>query len=232
MRSGGASGRSVSGKEHPVANREEFLQNADDNRILNLGGKITVYDSRDKHTTPRFGNMKIRWDGSVLVVTGVSGLTIRGGELSTAPGDNPVLRFENCQNIRIENLTAGGGGNAPVFEFMDCKDVRMTNTKLYESGYAIRAANSDITLTGCVLTQLGNPLMKAVVFAKNNSAIAFVSCTFRGNIARRLFSYEGGSKISVTRCDFFANDTGDSLDPDGGVRFDGGCAFEKNSFSF
>lgn len=78
-----------------------------------------------------------------LVIRNIDGLTIRGvdREMGRILSDNPfsfVLCFENCSNIRIENVTAGhdvsGMCSGGVYNFRDCKEISIANSELFGCG--------------------------------------------------------------------------------------------------
>ena len=222
-----------------VVTREDFLQMADSNRTLNLSRHaITLIGkAQEKGEPPTFGNTNLFWSGSTLVIRGVSRLTIRGGSqaggLFTVPRGSPVLCFVGCSNITIENLAAGHerGADAPVFVFDNCRNVTIKNAELRGSGGALYAKDSDITLLGCTIEGCEDAgCTHAVVSAEQGSRVALENCTFRSNKACAMFGYQDGAVVTVTRCGFFGNAA--ALDPQGEIRFDGGCVFEGNDFSF
>ena len=85
------------------------------------------------------------YDGPELTIRNVSNLTIRGaGEgrsntVSAVPRYAYVLNFENCANIRLENLTIGhtkepGSCRGGVVSFWNSQDITVEDCGLYGCG--------------------------------------------------------------------------------------------------
>jgi hypothetical protein len=208
--------------------------------VLNLSRHtITLIgEAQAKEKLPVFGNPNIAWSGDTLVIQGVSRLTIRGSDrqaagLFTVPRGSPVLCFVDCGNITIENLAAGHdrGSDVPVFVFDGCRNVTIKNAELRGSNGAVYARDSDVTLLGCTIEACDDAeRTHAVLFAEQGSRLTLENCTFRGNRACAMFSYQDSAVITVTRCGFFGNTA--ALDPREAIRFDAGCVFEGNDFRF
>lgn len=92
-------------------------------------------------------NEYVGWDyidyETNLVIRNIDELTIRGvdGKMGRILSDNPyafVLCFENCSNIRIENVTAGhdvsGMCSGGVYNFRDCKEISISSCELFGCG--------------------------------------------------------------------------------------------------
>ncbi len=99
--------------------------------------------------------------GAELVISGVENLTIRGAGkektiLEAVPRYANVLRFRDCDSLRVEELTAGhttepGFCAGGVLKLEDCRDVSVTGCGLFGCGTVgvDAAGTTGLTVTGC-----------------------------------------------------------------------------------
>ena len=111
------------------------------------------------------------YDGVGIVIKDVRGLTISGEEgknieLQVEPRYADVLRFEECENINISNLTMGhtpeqGTCCGDVLEFVGCDNVVLENLDLYGCGYeGITASETtDIIVNDSTIRDCGGGML-------------------------------------------------------------------------
>lgn len=130
-----------------VQNVDEFLAALGSDREIVLGpGNFELSEAADYGKD--FQNSSYRWnqcrDGYELRIENVHGLTIRGDgkdrtSLVTSPRSAHVLDFLECEDIELENLTAGHTVMAEpcvggVLGFQLCDNVQLVQTGLYGCG--------------------------------------------------------------------------------------------------
>lgn len=84
------------------------------------------------------------YDGPQLVITGVRGLTIEGGDdkenysIVTDPTYADVMELNDCERIKLSGLTMGhtetGDCSGSVLNFNSCKDIEIEFCDIYGSG--------------------------------------------------------------------------------------------------
>jgi hypothetical protein len=180
------------------------------------GSEIDIYNMPDD-----YGNPYIRWgyvfDGYELTITGVTGLTIRGGgnghfALTNAATYACILRFENCEDIAVENVIAGHSANytsgcdAGVFSFEDCRDVTIRRASMYGCGaeglwlYGV----DGLTVEDSEIYECSVRLLTV-----NDSAnITFRDVTFRDTGERNLVFMSESENLLFEDCVFRDNRTG------------------------
>ena len=141
--------------EITVSDWEGFVKAIEPGHVIVLDGGVSMPEFKDGGSEvdlilpDDFGNPYISWDivydGYELTITGVTGLTIRGGAGGRSPLTNvaiyaDVLRFSDCADITIENISAGhtatgtSGCDAAVFEFWGCGNIAIRDTGMYGCG--------------------------------------------------------------------------------------------------
>ena len=158
------------------------------------------------------------YDGRELIIRNIHGLTLRGesgAHLVVDAAYANVLSFENCDNIRIENLTLGhavekGFCTGGVIYLRNCNNVEIVNCDLYGCGtYGIEALDcsnvkventvirdcsyggltlsycDDVQFTDCDIVRCGDNDATVTVLATNN--LKFDRCRFAQNTGSTLF---------------------------------------------
>jgi hypothetical protein len=173
--------------------------------IVLQGGGVTIpghpFREETKSLPDDYGNPYVSWtyeyDGYGLTVTGVTGLTIKGGRSRRSPFINTstmteVLGFEDCADIVIENISAGhsprledGDGCVQVvFLFENCQNITIRNTGMYGCG-----------THGLWLYRVGGMVVEdSEIYECSQGLFAAyiaVDVTFRNTIFRDTFSYDG-----------------------------------------
>jgi len=160
-----------------VSDMEQMIENiAPDTQILLAPGRYnlsdaltTLYAREGEHfnESRKFVRIDEVYDGPELVITGVSGLSIASAsglaadtEIVTDPRYANVLRFENCSDIGMMDLTMGhsdtGDCVGDVLYFTQTSDIVLSGMDLYGCGvYGIgtdacaRLACFDSTIRDC-----------------------------------------------------------------------------------
>ena len=153
------------GGEIVVTTVDEFLDAIGPDRIVVLDGEnfflgdATGYGVADGW----YYHWEDCYDGFQLVITGVSGMTIRAAAkdpaatlFTTAPRYANVIRFMGCDNVTVSGLTVGhseelGECAGGVLDFENCNQVNVERCRLYGCGtlgvYA--SYGRDLKLTDC-----------------------------------------------------------------------------------
>ena len=157
-----------------VSNMEQMIENiAPDTQILlapgryNLSDTLTALYAREGghfNESREFVRIDEAYDGLELVITGVSGLSIASEsgsatdtEIVTDPRHANVLRFENCSDIGMMDLTMGhsdtGNCAGNVLYFIQCSDIVLSGLDLYGCGvYGISTSGCALlTCFGCTI---------------------------------------------------------------------------------
>ncbi len=134
---------------------EQMIENiAPNTQILLAPGKYNLSDTLSElfareggrfNDSREFVRIEQQYDGPELVVTGVRGLTIASAsgsaadtEIVTDPRYADVLRFEDCSEIGVMNLTMGhtdaGECAGDVLRFSRCADIVLYGLDLYGCG--------------------------------------------------------------------------------------------------
>ena len=124
------------------------------NRIYLPNGYYGILDFEEETDCVRKEDV---FDGQEVVVDGLSDATIVGDDavLLARARYADVIRFENCKNLRLENLTLGHTPQkayctGTVLCFNNCENIELVNLRLFGCGtYGIMATDSkDILLSG------------------------------------------------------------------------------------
>ena len=175
------------GETVKVSDVDEFLSAIAPDTVIELAAG--TYDlsaaanyGEDTHST--YYSWNETYDGFELNLHNVQNLTIRGAGkgstvLAAVPRYANVLRFSNCQNVAVENLTVGhtkepgwcmggvllleltdgariencglyGCGTIGV-QARDCNDLTVKSSEIYECSYGAVSVHScrDVSVTGC-----------------------------------------------------------------------------------
>ena len=131
-----------------VTNVDELLAAIGPDRTIVLDGAL--FDLSAAANYGGTGTEYYYWaegpDGPALVITGVTGLSIRGADrdpaattLAAVPRFANVLTFRDCENIRLEGFTAGhtqapGECSGGVLYFDGCHDIQLYSCRLFGCG--------------------------------------------------------------------------------------------------
>ena len=144
------------GMEYHVSTVDEFLAAIGSDTTIYLEGEL--FNLSTAANLGGYGGDHYYWvdvyDGPGLVITGVENLRLIGqGKDKTTVEVEPryadVLRFENCSNVTVADLTAGhtkgkpGSCSGDVLAFEFCDDFHVADCGLFGCGvFGIRSNNS------------------------------------------------------------------------------------------
>ncbi len=183
--------------------------------------KTIVLDELDFHLSKLVetsGNTSLQecYDGKELVISNIKNLIIKGrskkSQLITEPAYGFVLIFKNCENIVIENITAGHGPKrgyctGGVFAFTNCKNITLKNNVLYGSG-----------TVGVELTNVENFVANKttikectyyIMTATNSKNVTFNKCKFYDNQQFDLIILENCQNFTYKKCSITNNSIGE-----------------------
>jgi beta-lactamase regulating signal transducer with metallopeptidase domain len=148
-----------------VTTVDEFLAAIGPDRTILLDGEL--FDLSTASNYGGVGGAYYYWlenhDGPELMISGVSGLTIRSVSedpaattLAAVPRYANVLRFRDCEHINLVGFTAGhtqepGSCSGGVLYFSNCHGVGLEACRLYGCGILGLSADgcTDLTLRDC-----------------------------------------------------------------------------------
>ncbi len=115
-----------------------------------------------------------------------------------------VIAFKNCNNVRLRGLSIGHAQaetndcRAPVLRFQNCEQVEIENCGMFGSGgWGLLLSNT----TNFAMTKSSIYDCKySAVNAQISSAVSFSECVFRDNVCSDVFSFQSCSNISLTNC--------------------------------
>jgi hypothetical protein len=218
MREGAVSAKPAAGakaKVVKVADAKGFLEALGSDTVIELAaGKYVLSDYADQPLKYQKG---VAWEESYgdaeLTLRGVRNLTIRGGgaHILVDPESSFVLRFEDCADIAIENLTAGhsAGGwcTGGVFAFAQSSKITIRDAKMYGSGTEglNLAGVSDITVTDSSVYECSYYIMTIA----DSANVLFEGCEFHDNNTEEshLVGISGTDGVTFDGCRFTDNRT-------------------------
>ncbi len=176
------------------------------------------------------------FDGTELVVRGVNGLKISGlgtdcSETSVVvqPRYADVIRFENCTDIEIGNITFGhtidrGSCVGDVLEFQNCDRIKLARLDLYGCGtYGLDCEYcSDLRMESSTVRDCSY----GILYTVSCSGFRFIDCEMRDCAGYNMLDATSSS-LSFDGCSFYGNQGDWSFLPENGtnsLRFYS-CAF-------
>ena len=207
-----------------VSDLEQMIENiAPNTQILLYPGQYKLSDTLTAlyaregelfHESHEFLRIEEEYDGLQLVITGVSGLSIASAsglaadtEIVTDPRYADVLRFENCSDIGIMDLTMGhsdtGNCYGDVLSFIQCGDIVLSGLDLYGCGvYGI--STSGCTRLTCFDSTIRDCEYGALELYDAQGRQMFLNCVMTGSGSGGYFSADDGSagEFAFYRCTF------------------------------
>lgn len=153
------------------------------------------------------------FDGAELVITGVNNLTIKckgtkPAKVITKPKYGNVMVFENCSNIKIENIEAGHGPEkgyctGGVIRLTNTKNMTIKNSILFGSGIEGIAAteSSNLKVVSTTIKGCSNSILS---LSKCNE-IEFDSCEFTENKEFSLINIDNCINVTLKACNINNN---------------------------
>ena len=188
-----------------VSNAKEFLENIKSNTRIVLTGSTYNLSDVSQVTNPSIIARK-QYDGVEYVITNVDNLVIepKNGVTATIlvkPRYSNVLPFENCNNIKIKDITAGhtiekGYCVGGVINLVDTSDVTIENCKLYGCGTYGIIGDKASNLTA-VNTKIYECTYGLVDFS-NSKNINLKSCILRDSEDFSMFTFDSCENVKVS----------------------------------
>ncbi|MBO5337998.1 MAG: right-handed parallel beta-helix repeat-containing protein [Lachnospiraceae bacterium] len=207
-----------------VSNMEQMIENiAPDTQILlepgryNLSDTLTALYAREGghfNESREFVRIDETYDGLELVVTGVSGLSIASESGSAADTEivtdsryANVLRFENCSDMGMMDITMGhsdtGDCAGDVLFFSQCSNIVLSGLDLYGCGvYGI--GTSECGLLSCFDSTIRDCENGALDLFFAQSRQMFLNCLMTGSGSGGYFCADDDSdgEFYFYRCTF------------------------------
>lgn len=129
----------------------------------------------------------------------------------TRPVYGNVICFEDCENIEIENIEAGhgpekGGCTGGVFKFDNCQNIKINDCILFGSG--TEGINCSL-VTGL---KCNNTIIKGCTYGiltlDNSANIDFVKCDFTNNMEFDMITINLSSNVLFDKCYISNNKSG------------------------
>lgn len=170
-------------------------------------------DGKKFNKNHEYVSLEDGYDGVQIIITDVDNLSIRGQEgenieLQVEPRYADVLRFENCTDITLSNMTMGhtkeqGSCEGDVLEFNDCSDISLENLDLYGCGAYGITTNNVSKLT--VMDSNIHDCSYGFAFFNESEKLGFKNCTITGIEGFGVIQgYK--SNMTFTKCSFDDND--------------------------
>ncbi|MBE7002713.1 MAG: right-handed parallel beta-helix repeat-containing protein [Ruminococcaceae bacterium] len=153
------------------------------------------------------------FDGTEVVVRGITGLSLRGGsedraatELVIEPRYASVFVFEDCEGVELSCLTMGhtdgGDCSGNVLDFYNCQHINLRNLDLYGCGaYGVSAMGG----TGDLLaadTVIRDCSFGPFEIYSGAGEFRFTDCTLTGSEGGGDYEPEPGSSLAFINCSF------------------------------
>ncbi len=220
-----------------VSTVDELLAAIGPERIIDLGDGVydlsTASGYGSECTDAYYWNET--YDGYELVINNVSGMRITGDDaetpqIVTRPRYANVLRFENCDSIRLASLYIGhtvepGSCSGGVLYFDDCKDMTVSFCRLYGCGtVGISAINCsgvhaaecfiydcsqnavyasschDVRVLYSQIYECGSDWSQGLFQAEGCNGFALVNCEIRDNLASNLVWSNYSQQFNMLGC--------------------------------
>jgi len=200
-----------------VSNAKEFVEALGSNRAIEMDCYGDYNLSEISHNGLKLQE-GIWWssvfDGIELVVSEIENLTISGNGPEGARAEiivNPryafVMKFEDCSNIVLEEISAGhsegGECEGGVFSFTDSSQIAMNRVRMYGCG------TEGLTLSnvsGMEVTDSGiYNCTDSIMTVTGGENISFEDCMFSDNGGYTLVNVSGTGNMSFMNCYFNDN---------------------------
>ena len=170
-------------------------------------------------------------DGVEILIKGVSGLQIEGGdddpaqtELVTQPRHASVLNFQGCTDVTLACLTMGhtdgSDCGADVLDFDGCRGIYLRTVDLYGCGVCgigCRDLSGDLYVSNSTIRDCENGPFKIY---RGSGEFTFIACVFAGSGGGGVFEFNDDSQLSFIGCYFGEQES------DAWYYFDGPAVFE------
>lgn len=206
-----------------VSTAEEFVNAiASNTTILLAEGEYNLSEVKRGPLSTKDKYWNRVYDGQELIIEGVTNLTIQGVSsdcrIVVESRYANVLTFKSCDNIKIENITAGhtpekGTCSAGVFSFSSCSDIQITNSHMFGCGSIglyfddVKNVNvEDSSIYECT---------RNIMFMTDSDNITFANCTFRDTVfSDDAIGISGTINVTFDHCQFINIRSGTHSDPE------------------
>ncbi len=201
------------------SNRHIIITESDD---LDLTDAINTMANNDEMDSYSWGDGSVRtnagvfyneeFDGNTIVISKlhdvfIEGQGTEGADLRVVPRYADVLRFENCRNIAIRNVTMGhyaaGSCSGDVLVLKKTKNVLVDDCRIFGCGvnglntsYATDVKVKNSNIYGC--SDRG-------IVMEGSRNISFEKCKVYDNDFGALYADEGCEKVVFDKCKFYDN---------------------------
>lgn len=199
-----------------VKTAQEFLKVLASNTIIEVSPGRYDLSTTTAETGSYFAYTEVH-DGVELRISDLQNLTIRNPqpkqkvEFITQPSYGNVFVFNNCQNIKFENITAGHGEakgycTGGVLKFVSCQGISIENCNLYGSGMEGITAENVTSLNGknVQIYECTYSLMSL----NNVQNASFEHCAFTKSIEFDMLNLSDCGLVSFKNCTIADNKTG------------------------
>ncbi len=194
------------GESVTVTTVDEFLAAIGPERSILLDGELFDLSQASNYggVGGEYYYWKANYDGPELVISGVSGLTIRAAgddpeatTLAAVPRYADVLAFQDCQRISLVGFTAGhtklpGVCSGGVLQFNNCSEISLEACRLY--GCGILGLSCDFCNTILVRDCEIFECTQGGVHMSNTDGVRFLHCRIRDVPSPALSFYNCGDK--------------------------------------
>ena len=191
---------------------DELLSVIGNDRTIILEAEYYDLTTAKDYGTPggKYYFWKGNYDGPELVISGVHDMTISGANspdgamtaqhhtITAAPRYANVLSFQFCDNINLQNFTAGhtketGLCSGGVLAFQNCSTVKIDTCRMYGCGtLGIEAYSSNtMTVNGCEIYDCN----QGGAYFGQTDGITFTDCRIHDVDGPALAFYECGDKL-------------------------------------
>lgn len=200
-----------------VSNINELIQAIAPNKIIKLKANKFILSNLNINISNPHVNLEPVEDGFRVEIKGVSNLRIEGAserksKIISNSRYAPILVFNDCDNISIDNIEAGHGSSkgickGEVLAFHNSKKITLTNTILFGSG------TEGLLLNNCTESRFDNVTIRGctqgILTIRNSSQIDFINCRFTDNRQFDLINIFDSEKITLSNCLIDLNRSGD-----------------------
>ena len=200
-----------------VSKVDDLIKAIAPNKIIKLKSNKFILSNINRNISNPYVDVIPVGSGLRLEIKGVSNLKIEGNSnrkskiISNTPSA-PVLVFENCDNITIDNIEAGHSptslaGEGAIFVFKNSSKITLTNSILSGS------STEGLSLKNCSETRFDNVTIRGcsigILSIRNSQQITFINCRFTDNQSYDLINVFDSENINFNDCLIDLNKSGD-----------------------
>lgn len=182
-----------------VSSTKQFLDALGNNKTIVIQKSINLSSILDRE----------------LTLTNYRNLTIKGSapsvKLVVSNGDNPVLIFDSCENISINNLVLGHEGEnldcgASVLDFNKCKGITISSCDIYGCGHLGIVVWSSEDLV-CINSNIHDCEWNMLDVLNSNN-IKFINTILKDSDSGEIVRVTSSNCVQFDNCSFIQNNKG------------------------